>query len=89
MLFIPPEGPRCSGGSYVVVRHIIRHVNGQCGGLEGVGSHDGEQASSLICGALSRGRSHPARPPGSRGRARAACSVGSPGVSTDMTWLSL
>lgn len=59
MLLIPPEGPRCSGGSSVVVRHIIRHVSGQCGGLEGVGSHNGEQAPSLICGAPKR----PALPP--------------------------
>lgn len=49
ILFIPPEGPRCSGGSSAVVRHIIRHVNGQCGGLEGVGSRHGGQASSLMC----------------------------------------
>ena len=49
ILFIPPEGPRCSGGSSAVVRHIIRHVNGQCGGLEGVGSRQGGQASSLMC----------------------------------------
>lgn len=59
MLLIPPEGPRRSGGSSVVVRHIIRHVSGQCGGLEGVGSHNREQASSLICGA----RERPALPP--------------------------
>lgn len=59
MLLIPPEGPRRSGGSSVVVRHIIRHVSGQCGGLEGVGSHNREQASSLICGAPER----PALPP--------------------------
>lgn len=37
ILVFPPEGPRCSGDRAVVVRHIIRHVSGQCGGLAGEG----------------------------------------------------
>lgn len=33
ILVFPPEGPRCSRDRSVVVRHIIRYVSGQCGGL--------------------------------------------------------